>query len=318
MSELMVQLHTELRARHYSPRTEKAYCAWVKRFIHHNGVRHPASMAEPEVNAFLTHLATVEKVSASTQTQALSALLFLYRRVIGHELGDVGELIRASVPPRLPMVLARDEVKAVLAELRGDKWLMSSLLYGSGLRLSECLRLRVQDVDLARGQLLVRNGKGAKDRVTVLPAALGPALRAQLLEARAVHARDVTDGWGRIELPAALARKYPEASRDWRWQWAFPQQRRWKDASTGEQGRHHVHETLLQRAVKDAVRRAGVTKPAGCHTFRHSFATHLLEDGYDIRTIQTLLGHKDLRTTMIYTHVLNRGGQGVRSPLDRL
>jgi integron integrase len=318
VSELKSQLRAALRSRHYSRRTEQAYSLWVRRFIRFHGVRHPAEMAEPEINAFLTHLATVEHVSASTQTQALSALLFLYRHVIGREVGELTGLVRARTSRRLPLVLTRDEVRAVLGALDGDKWLMASLMYGSGLRLMECLRLRVLDLGFMRGEIVVRDGKGGKDRVTMLPRSLTPALKSHLIVARAVHLRDLTAGWGRIALPDALARKYPDAPADWRWQWVFPQQRRWVDLQTGAQGRHHVHESIIQRAVKEAVGRAGIAKHASCHTLRHSFATHLLEAGYDLRTIQELLGHKDVRTTMIYTHVLNRGGQGVRSPIDGL
>lgn len=321
MSSLLTQMRAELRARHYSPRTERAYCMWVRRYVRFHGLRHPAEMAEPEINAFVTHLAVREHVSASTQTQALSALLFLYRHVLHRQVGELHDLVRARKPPHLPVVLSRDEVVAVLHELdREDRqtWLIASLLYGGGLRLSECLRLRVLDLDLARGQLIVRSGKGDKDRATTLPQALVPDLREQLRRAHLVHQRDLADGWGAVELPAALERKYPRAPWEWRWQWVFPQQRRWTDARTGRQGRHHVHPTVVQRAVRDSVRRAGIPKHATCHTLRHSFATHLLESGHDIRTIQELLGHKDVGTTMIYTHVLQRGAQGVRSPLDAL
>jgi integron integrase len=315
---LLDQMREALRSRHYSRRTEKAYCLWARRFVRFHGMRHPGEMAEPEINAFLTHLAVSEKVSASTQNQALSALLFLYRRVIGREVGELGGVIRARGPRRLPVVLTRDEVRAVLARLDGDKRLMAALMYGSVLRLTECLRLRVQDIDFARHQIAVRDGKGGKDRVTMLPQSLEPSLQAHLKRARAIHDQDVADGWGRVRLPDALARKYPGASSEWGWQWVFPQQKRWKNAKTGEQGRHHVHETILQRSVSSAVRSAGIAKHAGCHTLRHSFATHLLEGGYDIRTIQELLGHKSVSTTMIYTHVLNKGGLGVRSPIDGL
>ncbi len=315
---LMDQMRHALRARHYSVRTEQAYLLWSRRFIIFHGMRHPSTMAEEEINEFLTHLAVERHVSASTQNQALSALLFLYRHVLGVPLGDLGGVVRAQRPVRLPVVMTREEVRQVLAQLDGEAHLMVCLLYGAGLRLSECLRLRVQDVDFSRREITVRDGKGGKDRVTTLPDKSIPALRQQLQRARVVHEADLTDGWGAVVLPMALDRKYPHAAFEWRWQWAFPQQRRWRDATTGEEGRHHVHPTVLQRAVKDAVRRSGVTKHVGCHTFRHSFATHLLDDGYDIRTIQELLGHKDVRTTMIYTHVLNRGGRGVRSPMDGL
>lgn len=262
-------------------------------------------MAEPEINAFLTYLAVNEKVSASTQNQALSALLFLYRHVLGREVGDLGEVIRARKPKRLPVVMTREEVKAVLANLSGDKWLMASLMYGSGLRLMECLRLRVQDLDFSRNEILVRDGKGAKDRITMLPASLKAPLQEHLRTVKAIHERDLADGWGRVLLPDALDRKYP-------------QENRWKNPKTGEEGRHHVHESIIQKAVGGATRKAGLAKRATCHTFRHSFATQLLESGYDIRTVQELLGHKDVKTTMIYTHVLNRGGKGVKSPVDDL
>jgi integron integrase len=275
-------------------------------------------MAEPEINAFLTHLATKEKVSASTQNQALSALLFLYRHVLGREVGDLGEIIRARKPKRLPVVMTRGEVKAVLTNLTGDKWLMASLMYGAGLRLMECLRLRVQDIDFSRNEILVRDGKGAKDRITMLPESLKALLQRHLKIVKAIHERDLADGWGRVLLPDALDRKYPNAPREWRWQWIFPQENRWKNPKTGEEGRHHVHASIIQKAVNGAVKRANLAKRATCHTFRHSFATQLLESGYDIRTVQELLGHKDVKTTMIYTHVLNRGGKGVKSPMDDL
>lgn len=318
MSQLMNDLRTALRARHYSRRTEQAYCLWVRRYIRFHGLRHPREMGEAEINAFLTHLATEREVSASTQNQALSALLFLYRNVLQRPVGDLGGVVRARRPRRLPVVLTRDEVAAVLDHLDGDLRLMASLMYGAGLRLNECLGLRVQDLDFARGEIVVRGGKGDKDRVTVLPQALRPQLRAHLATVKRIHKADLAAGWGAVELPDALARKYPHASTDWRWQWVFPQRRRWRDPRSGHEGRHHLHETVVQRAMKEAVGASGTTKRAGCHTLRHSFATHLLETGYDIRTIQELLGHKDVRTTMVYTHVLNRGGLGVRSPLDGL
>ena len=311
-------MRSALRARHYSRRTEQAYCLWVRRFIRFHDLRHPSQMGEPEINAFLNHLATEGHVSASTQTQALSALLFLYRHVLRRDIGTLDGLIRARTSRRLPVVLTRDEVQRVLAQLDGDLGLIASLLYGSGLRLTECLRLRIQDLDFARGELTVRDGKGGKDRVTMLPDTLAAPLRRHLARVKDLHTRDLAAGWGSVRLPDAVERKYPHAATDWRWQWVFPQRRRWRDLVTGGQGRHHIHETVVQRAVGDAVRRAGLTKRASCHTLRHSFATHLLEAGYDIRTIQELLGHKDVRTTMIYTHVLNRGGRGVRSPIDDL
>ena len=316
--KLLDRLCEALRSRHYSRRTEQTYCHWVKRFIYFHNVRHPAEMAEPEINAYLTHLAVKEKVSASTQNQALSALLFLYRYVLDRKIGDLGEVIRARKPSRIPVVMTREEVKAVLGHLQGDKWLMASLMYGAGLRLMECLRLRIQDVDFARNEITVRDGKGAKDRITMLPVSLKMLLQKHLVAVKAIHEKDLGDGWGRVQMPYALDRKYPNAAADWRWQWVFPQESRWRNRETGEQGRHHVHESIVQKAVKEAVAKAGLVKHVSCHTFRHSFATHLLQDGYDIRTIQELLGHKDVSTTMIYTHVLNRGGQGVRSPADSL
>ncbi len=314
---LMDQLRAALRTRHYSKRTEEAYCMWVRRYIRFHNYRHPAEMVEPEINAFLTHLAVEEHVASSTQTQALSALLFLYRNVIGYELGEIRGIVRAKREPRLPVVLTRDEVRLVLDQLDGQCWLQASLLYGSGLRLMECLRMRVQDIDFQTNELTVRDGKGGKDRITMLPSSLNEPLREHLTRVRAVHQQDLAEGWGRVQLPAALSRKYPNAPTDWGWQWVFPQERRWR-AADGKQGRHHTDESLLQREVKAAVRRSGIAKRATCHTLRHSFATHLLESGYDIRTIQELLGHSSVKTTMIYTHVLNKGGLGVTSPMDRL
>jgi integron integrase len=316
--KLLDHLCQALRARHYSRRTEQTYCHWVKRFVYFHNVRHPAEMAEPEINAFLTHLAVEEHVSASTQNQALSARLFLYRHVLGREIGALGEVIRARKPRRLPVVMSRDEVKAVLVQLKGDKWLMASLMYGAGLRLMECLRLRIQDIDFERNEILVRDGKGARDRITMLPESLKAPLQDHLKKVKAIHERNLADGWGRVQMPSALDCKYPNAPKDWRWQWVFPQENRWKNTKTGEQGRHHIDESLVQKAVRDAVAKAGLTKRATCHTLRHSFATHLLESGYDIRTVQELLGHSDVKTTMIYTHVLNRGPAGVRSPVDGL
>jgi integron integrase len=316
--KLLESLREALHVRHYSHRTEDTYCSWVKRFVHFHKLRHPKEMGELEINLFLTHLAVSEKVSASTQNQALSALLFLYRHVIGKEVGDLGHVIRARKPIHLPVVLTRDEVKALLAQLAGDKWLMASLMYGAGLRLMECLRLRVQDIDFSRNEIMVRDGKGAKDRITMLPESLKQPLSDHLKNVKRIHDRDLADGWGRVLLPGALDRKYPNAPAEWRWQWVFPQENRWTNTKTGEEGRHHIDESLIQKAVKSAAFHAQLTKRATCHTFRHSFATHLLEAGYDIRTIQELMGHKDVSTTMIYTHVLNKGGHGVKSPVDGL
>jgi integron integrase len=313
---LMDRMRGALRSRHYARRTEKAYCLWVERFIRYHQMRHPSEMGEAEINAFLTHLAVDCKVSASTQNQALAGLLFLYRSVIGREVGDLTGVIRARKQKRLPVVLTREEVRALLEEMDSVCWLAASLMYGTGLRLTECLTMRVQDVDFARGQVTVRDGKGGKDRITMLPESLAEELRHQLKLARRVHDRDLAEGWGRVLLPDALDRKYPNAAAEWRWQWVFPQERRWRNERTGLEGRHHMDQSILQRAVHEASRRAGLTKRVSCHTLRHSFATHLLEAGYDIRTIQELLGHKDVSTTMIYTHVLNKGGLGVRSPLD--
>jgi integron integrase len=313
--KLLDRLRAACRLRHYSPRTEDAYHHWCRRFILYHGVRHPDTMAEPEVSAFLTHLAVHGRVAASTQNQALCGLLFLYAHVLGRPLGPVAA-VRADRPRRLPVVLTLEEARAVLAELSGTYRLIGELLYGSRLRQMECLQLRVKDLDLAGGQVVVRNGKGGKDRRTVLPAAARPGLEAHLGRVRALHQADLAAGWGRVVLPGALARKYPRAAAEWPWQWAFPASRRWRNRLTGEQGRHHAHETAVSRAVAAAVRRAGLCKRASCHTFRHSFATHLLEDGYDIRTVQELLGHESVETTMIYCHVLNRGGRAVRSPLD--
>ncbi len=283
--KLLDQVRLSIRARHYSKCTEESYVHWIKRFILFHGKRHPAEMGEPEINAYLTHLALKEHVSSSTQNQALSALLFLYRYVLGRELGDLGNVIRARRPKRLPVVLTREEVKAVLSHLRGDKWLMALLMYGAGLRLMECLRLRVQDIDFSRNEITVRDGKGAKDRVTMLPESLRAPLQNHLRKVKSIHEKDVHDGWGRVPMPDALDRKYPNAPGNWRWQWVFPQEHRWKNGKTGEQGRHHADESILQKAFKQAVEKAGLTKRATCHTLRHSFATHLIEAGYDIRTV---------------------------------
>ncbi len=316
LDTVLADLCTAVQARHYSRRTEQAYRHWVSRFLYFHQGRSPAQMAEVDINRFLTHLAVTEKVSASTQNQALAALLFLYRHVVGRDVGDLGEVIRARKPERRPVVMTREEVKAVLENLPGDKRLMVSLMYGAGLRLMECLRLRVQDLDFSRNEILVRDGKGAKDRITMLPESLNAQLRDHLKKGKAIHEKDLAEGWGRVLLPDALDRKYPNAPKDWRWQWVFPQEHRWINLQTKEQGRHHIDESLVQKAVRDAVMMAGLTKRATCHTFRHSFATHLLESGSDIRTVQELLGHCDVKTTMIYTHVLHRGPAGVRSPLD--
>lgn len=275
-------------------------------------------MAETEIGGFLSSLATDSHVSASTQNQALNALLFLYREVLRKDIGYVNGVVRAKRPHRLPVVLTRQEVRAILASLDGSDWIMAMLLYGAGLRLMECLRLRVKDIDFTSNQIVVRAGKGDKDRHTMLPAAVKEPLAKHLDVVRRQHQRDLERGMGRVALPNALERKYLNAGKEWGWQWVFPATSHFTDKVTGERRRHHLHESVLQKAVKEAVQKAGVSKPASPHTFRHSFATHLLEDGYDIRTVQELLGHKDVSTTMIYTHVLNRGGKGVFSPADRL
>ena len=304
------------RLRHGSRSTEKSYIAWIRRYIVFHGKRHPAEMGAPEVAQFLSSLAVDGKVAASTQNQALSALLFLYRHVLHQDLPWLEDVVRARRPKHLPVVLTRDEVRAVISKLAGTARLMATLLYGSGLRVLECARLRVQDVDFAMNQVVVRDGKGAKDRVTVLPAVAKQPLAQHLLRVKRLHDRDLALGGGWVELPWALARKYPNAGREWPWQWVFPATRLYVDQATGQRRRHHLHETVLQRAVLEAVRQAHLGKHATPHTFRHSFATHLLEDGRDIRTVQELLGHNDVSTTMIYTHVLNRGPSGVTSPAD--
>jgi integron integrase len=307
-----------MRLRRLSPRTEKAYVAWIKRFARFHGLRHPRLLGEKEVTEFLTHLAVKERVSASTQGQALAALLFLYRHVIRDPLPWLNDVVRARRPARLPSVLTRDEVRFVLAEMRGVARLVALLLYGAGLRLTEALSLRVKDLDLERAVLTVRGGKGDRDRVSVLPRSAVAPLTAHLAAVRRRHEWDVRAGAGSVVLPDALARKLPAASRAWEWQWVFPATRLYVDRETSERRRHHLDASVMQRAVGDAARRAKLPKRVTCHTFRHSFATHLLEDGYDIRTIQELLGHRDVRTTMVYTHVLNRGGRTVNSPADVL
>jgi integron integrase len=315
---LLERYRSALESRHYSPRTLQVYAQWVNRFLKANKRKNPRLLGEKEINVFLTQLATQENVSSSTQNQALAALLFLFRQVLGHPIGELGEVIRARKPMRLPVVMSRDEVRSVLANLQGDKRLAAALMYGTGLRLMECLELRVQDIDFTRNEILVRNGKGAKDRVTMLPDSLKTELISHLAKVKALHDRDRAEGWGEVSMPNALDRKYPNGSTDWSWQWVFPQERRWINSSTGKQGRYHMDPSLLQRAVHEAVLKAGIAKRVSCHTFRHSFATHLIENGYDIRTVQELLGHSDVKTTMIYTHVLNRGPSGVRSPADGL
>jgi integron integrase len=314
---LLDRVREALRARHYSPRTEKAYVAWIRRFILFHGKRHPDTMGEAEIGAFLSSLATHAKVSASTQNQALAALLFLYQQVLGRELEWLGNLVHAKRPAHVPVVLGCEEARALLAHLEGPVWLVCALLYGGGLRLLEALQLRVKDLDLDRREITVRRGKGQKDRRTVLPDVLVEPLRSHLVTVRRQHDGDLSVGAGAVALPEAMGRKYPSAPREWIWQWVFPATRTYTDPTSQEVRRHHLHESVIQRAVRKAVAVARIAKPVTPHTLRHSFATHMLEAGYDIRTIQELLGHRDVSTTMIYTHVLNRGAGGVRSPLDR-
>jgi integron integrase len=314
--KLLDQLRDTLRVKHYALSTEKSYVDWARRFILFHGKRHPDTMGEKEIAQFLTHLAVEGHVTASTQTQALSAILFLYREVLQTELDGRIDLVRAKQSNHLPVVMTKDEVQAVLRQMAGEYKLMAQLLYGSGLRLMECVRLRVKDLDFAQRQVVVRDGKGMKDRVTMLPDQLREPLQAHLLRIKQLHQDDLEKGCGMVYLPFALERKYANANQEWGWQYVFPSKTLSADPRSGLTRRHHVDPSGLQKSVRDAVRAAGIVKNATCHTFRHSFATHLLEAGYDIRTVQELLGHADVKTTMIYTHVLNRGGLAVRSPLD--
>lgn len=314
---LLDQVRSVIRIRHYSRRTEEAYTYWIRQFILFHGKRHPLEMGKSEVEGFLSWLAEKRNVAAATQNQALNAILFLYREVLQVEIGWLEGVTRAKKSKRLPVVLTRLEVRALLDSMEGTPWLVAGLLYGAGLRLLDGLRLRVQDIDFASGELLIRDGKGGKDRRTMLPQALVPHLQRHLAQVRQQHVSDLAAGFGCVWLPHALERKFPNAQRDWRWQYVFPAATRSHDPQTGEWRRHHLDESVVQKAVKAAARRAGLVKKIGPHTLRHCFATHLLEDGYDIRTVQELLGHANVKTTMIYTHVLNKGGQGVRSPLDR-
>jgi integron integrase len=315
--KLIDQVRDRLRVKHYSIRTEQVYVDWIKRYIFFHDKRHPKELGAEELEAFLTHLAVAGKVSASTQNQAKSALLFLYREVLGMQLPWLENITQAKAPKRLPVVLTVSEVQALLSHLKGTHLLIASLLYGGGMRLMEAVRLRVKDVEFSRREILVREGKGFKDRVTMLPEAVVASLKAYLAKVKILHGEDLAQGYGEVYLPYALDKKFPTAGRDWGWQYVFPSKNLSVDPRSGKTRRHHVDEKGVQRAVKQAVRDAEIVKPATPHTFRHSFATHLLQSGYDIRTVQELLGHSDVSTTMIYTHVLNKGGKGVVSPLDR-
>jgi len=315
---LIDRFRAAVRSRHYSRRTEKSYWFWIRFFIFRNAKRHPAEMGAEEVTAFLNWLATERKVAAATQNQALAALLFLYKAVLERDLPWFDGLVRAKRPVRLPVVLSEAEVRKLLEQLDGVPWMMASLLYGAGLRLQECLMLRVKDVDFAYRQILVRDGKGAKDRVTMLPESVVQPLQAHLGKVRLLHRRDLAEGYGEAWLPHALSRKYPRAGYEWGWQFLFPSKNRSADPESGVIRRHHIYPDTMSRAIKRATRGAGIVKPVSCHTLRHSFATHLLLAGQDIRTVQELLGHADVSTTMVYTHVMNRGARGVRRPLDRL
>ena len=313
---MLDQVRNTIRLKQYSIRTEQAYIDWIKRFIFFHGKRHPNDLAEEDVAQFLTHLARDLDVAPSTQNQALSALLFLYKEVLKHEIGWLEKVERAKKPPKLPVVLSRAEVRQIFAHLHGVPKLMAGLLYGSGLRLMECVRLRVKDIDFSLGQITVRDAKGGKDRITMLPLNLAEPLRRHVLRVKAQHDQDLEDGFGSVHLPFALNRKFPNVALEWAWQYVFPSSRLSIDPRGGKKQRHHIAEGILQNALKKAVEAAGIVKRANCHSMRHSFATHLLERGYDIRTVQELLGHKDVSTTMIYTHVLNRPGIGLKSPLD--
>jgi integron integrase len=315
---LLDRVRAALRTRHYSYRTEKSYVRWIVRFVRFHGNRDPAEMGGIEITLFLNHLAMEVNVSSSTQNQALCAVVFLYKHVLKKDPGNFEDLVWARRTKHLPVVFTRDETRRVIGQLSGIHRLAALLLYGSGLRLMECLRLRVKDIDFHYNQITVRDGKGGKDRVTMLPMAAIPLVQENLRKVRALHEKDLLDGFGAVLLPGALERKYPDACREWGWQYVFPAAQISIDPRSGVRRRHHLDATVLQKAVKRAIRNAGIHKHAGCHTLRHSFATHLLEDGYDIRTIQELLGHKDVNTTMIYTHVLNRGGLAVKSPADAL
>ena len=315
---LLDRVRNVIRCKHYSIRTEHSYIEWIKRYIYFHDKKHPLVMGAKEISAFLSYLAVSRKVASSTQNQALCALVFLYKQVLNIDIGEFEDLIRAKKPERLPVVFTKDEVKMVLLQLEGIHWLMGHLLYGAGLRVMECVRLRVKDVDFNYRQIVVRDGKGHKDRVTMLPEIIQEDLKRHLMKTRQLHESDLKSGFGTVYLPYALARKYRNADRSWPWQYVFPATRLSVDPRSGVRRRHHISEQVIQRAIKKAILHSGIDKAGSCHSMRHSFATHLLEAGYDIRTVQELLGHKDVSTTMIYTHVLNRGGKGVQSPGDML
>ncbi len=315
--KLVDQVRKAIRVKHYSYRTEQTYIYWIKKFILFNNKRHPNEMGEKEINRFLTYLAVNRKVAASTQNQALCAILFLYRHVLKKQIGWIDKLERAKNPKTIPVVLSAKEVESVLLQFQGVVWIVVSLLYGSGLRLMEALRLRVKDIDFDYNQITLRDAKGHKDRLSLLPMAVKEPLKKHLQRVKFLHQKDLDEGFGLVYLPYALQRKYPNANSEWIWQYIFPASTRYYDPDDKIHRRHHLHESVVQRAMKSAVHKAGIQKKASCHTLRHSFATHLLENGYDIRTVQELLGHSDVRTTMIYTHVLNKGGMGVQSPLDK-
>lgn len=316
--KLLDQVRDVMRRKHYSIRTEHAYLNWIKQYILFHKKCHPKDMREKEISQYLSYLATDRKVASSTQNQALNAIVFLYKHVLRIDLGDFGPMERARRPERLPTVMTKTEIGRVLSGMSGVYGLMAKLIYGGGLRLMECVRLRVKDIDFERNQVIVRYGKGMKDRMTMLPEQLKPFLLEHLGRVKTLHEQDLHKGLGRVYLPFALERKYPSAGREWGWQYVFPSERISQDPRSGTMRRHHINESGLQRAVQKAARSAGLTKPISPHTFRHSFATHLLEAGYDIRTVQELLGHKDVSTTMIYTHVIKKGGMGVQSPLDTI
>jgi len=314
--KLLEQVRDEIRTRHYSIRTEQAYVQWIKRFILFHDTRHPSEMGAREISAYLTHLAVEQKLAASSQNQCLNALVFLYKNVLQIELPDFSGFTRAKMPKRMPVVLHKDEISLLMAQLSGQQKIIAGLLYGSGLRLMEALRLRVKDLDFKYREILVRDGKGQKDRVTMLPVSSAVPLQQHLQHVKNIYNQDLSEGFGEVWLPSALEKKFPSAAKNWGWQYVFPAPSRSKDPRSSKIRRHHLNESSVQKAVKEAVRQAGISKQASPHALRHSFATHLLENGYDIRTVQELLGHKDIRTTMIYTHVLNRGRFPVKSPAD--